>query len=108
MAAADMRIDSDSGNGWIDKVNEINDKVDAIMREVAQIIEDLGHSDEGGTIGQKLVQAAAGYVEKFAQMVKSFINVVEQIATYIGKAVEFASQVVETITSVAKIVAVFI
>lgn len=108
MAAADMRIESDRGNQWVEAVNEINDKVDAIMREVAQIIEDLGQSDEGGTIGQKLVQAAAGYVEKFAQMVKSFINVVKQIATYIGKAVEFASQVVETITSVAKIVAVFI
>ena len=108
MAASDMRIESDRGNQWVDAVKEINDKVDAIMREVAQIIEDLGQSDEGGTIGQKLVQAAAGYVEKFAQMVQSFINVVEQIATYIGKAVEFPSQVVETITSVAKIVAVFI
>lgn len=108
MAAADMQVDSGRGEQWCQAVEEINNKVKQIMNEVAQIINDLGESDEGGTIGQKLVQAAAGYVEKFAEMVKSFVNVVELIATYLGKAVEFASEVVQAVTTVAKIVAVFI
>ena len=53
--AADMQVDSSRGEQWCRDVEEINNKVDQIMKEVAQIINDLGQSDEGGTIGQKLV-----------------------------------------------------
>lgn len=78
------------------------------MSEVAQIVEDLGNSDEGGSIGEKLVKAAAGYVQKFGQMVEQFVNVVTTIAEQIGKAVQFAQKVIGVISTVAKIVAVFV
>lgn len=106
--AADMSIDTNRGEQWCDAVNEINDRVQKIMSEVAQIIQDVGNSDDGGTIGLKLVKAAAGYVTKFAQMVKTFTNVVEQIMTYLGKAAQFVQKTLGVVSTVAKIVAVFI
>ena len=78
------------------------------MSEVAQIIQDLGSSDDGGTIGQKLVKAASGYVQKLGQMVEQFVNVVQTIATQIGKAVQFVEKVMGVVTKVASIVAVFV
>ncbi|HAQ97235.1 MAG TPA: hypothetical protein DCR92_08355 [Faecalibacterium sp.] len=103
-----MNIDSQRGGQWCDAVEQINNKVQQIMSEVAQIVEDLGNSDEGGSIGEKLVKAAAGYVQKFGQMVEQFVNVVTTIAEQIGKAVQFAQKVIGVISTVAKIVAVFV
>ena len=83
-ATTAMNIDSQRGGQWCDAVEQINNKVQQIMSEVAQIVEDLGNSDEGGSIGEKLVKAAAGYVQKFGQMVEQFVNVVTTIAEQIG------------------------
>ena len=108
MASAAMNIDSARGSQWCDAVEAINNKVQQIMSEVAQIIQDLGSSDDGGTIGQKLVKAASGYVQKFGQMVEQFVNVVQTIAKQIGKAVQFVEKVMGVVTKVASIVAVFV
>lgn len=107
-ATTAMNIDSQRGGQWCDAVEQINNKVQQIMSEVAQIVEDLGNSDEGGSIGEKLVKAAAGYVQKFGQMVEQFVNVIITIAEQIGKAVQFAQKVIGVISTVAKIVAVFV
>lgn len=108
MASSAMNIDSQRGGQWCDAVEQINNKVQQIMSEVAQIIEDLGNSDKGGSIGEKLVKAAAGYVQKFTEMVKQFVAVVKTIAEQIGKVVQFAEKVIGVISTVAKIVAVFV
>ena len=101
MASSAVNIDSQRGGQWCDAVEQINN-------EVAQIIEDLGNSDKGGSIGEKLVKAAAGYVQKFTEMVKQFVAVVKTIAEQIGKVVQFAEKVIGVISTVAKIVAVFV
>lgn len=106
--AADLQIDSSRGEQWCDAVEAINQKVDQILQEVASILESLGQSDKGGTIGEKLMQAAAGYLEKFAQMIDKFAETVKMVADFIGKAVEFATKVIGTISTIAKIVAVFV
>lgn len=106
--ASEMRIDSARGKQWCDAVEKINNEVQKIMNDVAQIINDLGSSDEGGSIGQKLVKAAAGYVQKFGQMVEQFVNVVQTISAQIGRVVDFVGNVMSTIATVAKIVAVFV
>ena len=108
MASAAMNIDSQRGGQWCDAVEKINEKVNQIMSQVSQIIQDLGSSDEGGNIGEKLVKAAAGYVTKFSTMVKQFAEVVQTIAEQLNKVIEFTTKVVSTVTTVAKIVAVFI
>ena len=103
MASSAVNIDSQRGGQWCDAVEQINNKVQQVMSEVAQIIEDLGNSDKGGSIGEKLVKAAAGY-----EMVKQFVAVVKTIAEQIGKVVQFAEKVIGVISNVAKIVAVFV
>ena len=95
MASSAVNIDSQRGGQWCDAVEQINNKVQQIMSEVAQIIEDLGNSDKGGSIGEKLVKAAAGYVQKFTEMVKQFVAVVKTIAEQIGKVVQFAEKVID-------------
>ena len=62
MASSAVNIDSQRGGQWCDAVEQINNKVQQVMSEVAQIIEDLGNSDKGGSIGEKLVKAAAGSI----------------------------------------------
>ena len=47
-------------------------------------------------------------MQKFGQMVEQFVNVVTTIAEQIGKAVQFAQKVIGVISTVAKIVAVFV
>lgn len=103
-----MNIDSQRGGQWCDAVEAINNKVQKTMSEVAQIIEDLGNSDKGGKIGNKLVKAAAGYMQKFTEMVKQFIKVVTVVAEQLGKVVTFVEKVVGVVTTVSKIVAVFV
>ena len=47
-------------------------------------------------------------MQKFTEMVKQFVAVVKTIAEQIGKVVQFAEKVIGVISTVAKIVAVFV
>lgn len=102
MASVEMTMDSDRGKQWCEAVEKINEVVNKVMQEAAKIIEEVGNSDQGGSLKEKISNAAKGFMKKFAEMVTNFATAVQTVAEYVGKVVQFATKLITTVETITK------
>lgn len=102
-ATGDMYVNSELGQQWCDTVNQITEGVEKTMEKVANIIGELGSSDEGGTIGQVLERATIEYLNKFKELVQSFVEAVMKVAEFLGNVVDFVEDLVGTFKKIGNL-----
>ena len=102
-ATGTMSVDSARGEQWCRAVDEITERVNQIMQNVVHALQELGQSDEGGTIGQKLMNAAEAYLNKFKELVKSFLDAVSTVAEFLGQLAEFVYGLMEKFSRIGKL-----
>ena len=102
-ATGTMSVDSARGEQWCRAVDEITERVNQIMQNVVDALKELGDSDEGGTIGQKLLNAAESYLNKFKELVQSFLDAVSKVAEFLGQLAEFVTGLMDKFSSIGKL-----
>ena len=102
-ATGTMSVDSARGEQWCRAVDEITERVNGIMENVVKVLQELGQSDEGGTIGQKLLNAAEAYLNKFKELVQSFLDAVSKVAEFLVQLAEFVTGLMDKFSSIGKL-----
>ena len=102
-STATLQIDSNAANKWVAEVQKVNEKVQAIMDNIAKIMKNLGESDSKGTLGQQIVATAGNYLTKFGNIITAFGKVISSISDQLGKFVDFALNLAKTIMTVASL-----
>lgn len=102
-STATLQIDSNAANNWVTEVQKVNERVQAIMDNIAKIMKNLGESDQKGTLGQQIVATAGNYLTKFGHIIEAFGKVISSISDQLGKFVDFALNLAKTIMTVASL-----
>lgn len=102
-ATGTMSVDSARGEQWCRAVDEITERVNGIMENVVKVLQELGQSDEGGTIGQKLLNAAEAYLNKFKELVQSFLDAVSKVAEFLVQLADFVTGLMDKFSSIGKL-----
>lgn len=100
-AQGNMSLNQGMADQWTKDVQALNEKVNEIMDKVAEILQVLSDSDEGGSFGQALVGAIGDYVTKFGKIIEAFGMVIKAVAKGLGEIIDFASNLMGKVKSIA-------
>lgn len=85
---------------WKQAVEELNEEADALLKEVAAAINEIGDGCEGVMV-ESLVNVARGLAQKFGELVKSLCTLVEALGEVISNFLSFEEELKSGITEVA-------
>jgi hypothetical protein len=104
MADSATYFDGDKANAWVQRVQALNEKAQALLTEVNQTISELGQQS-AGSIGDALIQSATSVAEKFTKLVQTLAKAIDAFVGFIEKYGKVIVQAVEGIASVIKVLA---
>ena len=85
---------------WKAAVEELNEEADALLKEVAAAINEIGDGCEGVMV-ESLVNVARGLANKFIELVKSLWDLVAALGEFIQNFLNFEEELKSGITEVA-------
>lgn len=85
---------------WKDSVEELNEEAEALLKEVAAAINEIGDGCEGVMV-ESLVNVARGLHEKFVSLVESLKNLVTAILDVIQNFLSMEEELKSGIVEVA-------
>jgi len=88
---------------WQAAVEQLNDETDALLKEVAQCIEEVSNGCEGSVV-EELKSVAEGLLDKFSQLIQALVNLIGALADIIRGFQDFEDTVIDNIVSIGKAV----
>lgn len=95
---------SDTAEKWCEAVRALNEKANAILNEVQNILNTLAGSDEG-TIANQVYTTTSTFKTAFAEMGAAFGGFVDTVLSWFKENKDTVKTVVETVATATKIIA---